>query len=350
MRLVSLSMLTMLALVMTLSSAKQVAAQEAASFPSDELVVRTFDVLPSLTHRLREMDAAVRLDEVAEGDDASASERLRRVFGALGVAWPAGSSLTYVASLGKLVVRNSSANLDELGCVLAETGVVPFQIEISATYMLVDKSVADELSMQGALDVANIQQAWRDGKATILANPRIVTQSGQEATLKVVEEVIYPTEFGYDASSISADEDSVSSNDVTDVADASDVTTASGIVPASFETRETGCILSVLPEITPEGTMIQLTVSPVFVTLTEWKHYDAAIIDGNGQPVRVTCQTPQFRSYQTDTSLLLKSGSTMLVSSDVWHPETEKYLALLVRATVIGTDGKPLPVFPPRTR
>ena len=96
--------------------------------------------------------------------------------------------------------------------------------------------------------------------------------------------------------------------------------------------------------------MIQLTLSPVFVTPTVWQPYDAVITDGNGQPVRVSCAQPRFRSHQTTTSLLLKSGATMLVSSDVWHPDTEKYLALLVRATVIGIDGKPLPVFPPRTR
>ena len=346
MRLVSLSMLTMLALVITLPVAKQVAAQEAAASPSDELVVRTFDVLPSLIHSIRDIDAAVRVDEVAEGDDASASERFERVFGALGVAWPAGSSITYVASLGKLVVRNSSANLDELGCVLAQTGVVPFLIEISATYMLVEKAVADELSMRGALDVANIQQAWRDGKATIVANPQIVTQSGQEATMKMVEEIIYPTEFDYEASSITVDDPPASSNDVADTAEASDVTAASAIVPSAFETREVGIIFSVLPEVTPEGSMINLIMSPAYVILAGRRDYEAVISDGNGQSVRVACPQPLFRSSRTTTSLLLKSGSTMLAAVDVWHPDTESYLALLVRATLIGIDGKPLPASP----
>ena len=346
MRLVSLSMLTMLALVITLPVAKQVAAQEAAASPSDELVVRTFNALPSLFRSIHDIDAAVRLDEMDEGDDASTSERLERVFGELGVAWPAGSSIKYVASLGKLVVRNSSANLDELGCVLAETGVVPFLIEISATYMLVEKAVADELSMRGALDVANIQQAWRDGKATIVANPQIVTQSGQEATMKMVEEIIYPTEFDYEASNVSADDPPASSNDVADTAEASDVTTPSAILPSAFETREVGSVLSVLPEVTPEGSMINLIMSPHYVTLAGWKDYEAVISDGNDQPVRVACPQPLFRSSQTMTSLLLKNGATMLAAVDVWHPDTESYLALLVRATLIGIDGKSLPASP----
>jgi type II secretory pathway component GspD/PulD (secretin) len=230
--------------------------------------------------------------------------------------------------------------------VLAVTGVVPLQIEISATYMLVEKAVADELSMRGALDVANIQQAWRDGKATIVANPQIVTQSGQEATMKMVDEIIYPTEFDYEASNVSADDPSVSSNDVAYTAEASDVTKASAIFPAAFETREVGVIFSVLPEMTPEGTMIYLAMSPAYVILAGWKDYEAVVFDGNGQSVRVACPQPLFRSSQTTTSLLLKSGATMLAAVDVWHPDTESYLALLVRATLIGIDGKPLHVSP----
>ena len=101
----------------------------------------------------------------------------------------------------------------------------------------------------------------------VLSAPKVVTKSGQEAIMKVVTEYIYPTEFEVEIS-----QQSVSGGDNT-----SSGMTLATVEPQNFEMREVGVILQVIPEVTPDGQMIDLLLVPQVVSEPTWKNYGMKI-------------------------------------------------------------------------
>lgn len=85
--------------------------------------------------------------------------------------------------------------------------------------------------------------------------------------MKVVTEYIYPTEFEVEIS-----QQSVSGGDNT-----SSGMTLATVEPQNFETREVGVILQVIPEVTPDGQMIDLLLVPQVVSEPTWKNYGMKI-------------------------------------------------------------------------
>ncbi len=252
-------------------------------------------------------------------------EPLKSYLASEGITWPPGSLLSHQANIGVLTVYNTPTNLDKLQTLLSRIHPPPFQIEIEATFISLAKPTGDALSIAGTLNVEAIKQACRKGKAKILSAPRVITQSGQEATLKMVKEVSYPTEF-----------------EIGSVTNTTSDTVTTSIVPTSFETREVGTIFSILPEVTPEGTLINITLAPVYVTLDSWAEYEAGLAYENDTGTKVMCRTPVFSKYDTCTSVLMKDGVTLLLSADVAPPDADHYLVLLLRASLVGADGLPL--------
>ncbi|MBO7654955.1 MAG: hypothetical protein J6U40_08535, partial [Kiritimatiellae bacterium] len=102
----------------------------------------------------------------------------------------------------------------------------------------------------------------------VLSAPKVVTKNGQEAVMKVVTEYIYPTEFEVE---ISQQSNSSSYNG------GSSGMTLATVEPQNFETREVGVILQVVPEVSPEGQMINLMLNPQVVSEPTWKNYGMKI-------------------------------------------------------------------------
>lgn len=77
--------------------------------PEGDIIVRAYDVLPS-----------AKEDLPADGQEDLS---LKQFFAGTGVRWPAGSSIKYIPSIGKLVVANTEDNLEAFENVLAELNV-----------------------------------------------------------------------------------------------------------------------------------------------------------------------------------------------------------------------------------
>ncbi len=254
------------------------------------------------------------------------------IFQGLGVEWPRGSQIRYVEGMGKFVVKNTLDNLALFENVLGALDIVPSQIEIEARFVevmqtdldsvgfewdLTDEfelatrkaslgkplaarerivatdgtttltkglrfanslSVADSAS-SGAMiasdlvrvgsvltnpELSMVLHALQQKKNTdLLSAPKVTTLSGSEATIKVVTEYIYPTEFtvepiiGYAGGSVSGSSQPI----------------GAVVEPGSFETREVGVILTVLPEVNPDTGLISLTLAPEVVTEPTWRNY-----------------------------------------------------------------------------
>ena len=135
----------------------------------------------------------------------------------------------------------------------------------------------------GNADLSLILHMLSQRSDTDLLNaPRVVAKNGQEAVMKVVTEYIYPTEYDVE---ISEQDDSSSSNyggggnslvgGISLPPLPSDPIAT--VEPQNFEMREVGTILQVVPEVSPEGQMINLTLNPQVVSEPTWKNYGTQI-------------------------------------------------------------------------
>jgi general secretion pathway protein D len=287
-------------------------------------------------------------------------------FRELGVNWPDGSSIKHVPSIGKLMVANTAENLDVFEERLSALNIVPHQIEIEARFVEVRQTDLSSLGFewlltdswelahrtatsgrplgaqeriqmqqgsftsgnrylteqnlfsQSADAVANdnmmtiasvltnpelaliIHMLQQSGNADLLSAPKITTQSGVQATIKVVTEYIYPTEFTVTGLQ--------SQNQY-----GSSATTGAVVEPGNFEMREVGVILTVLPEVSNEGQMINLTMTPEVVTEPTWRNYGASFRNQDGTEQSLTMEQPFFHTRSINTTISIYNNATVVM-------------------------------------
>ena len=141
----------------------------------------------------------------------------------------------------------------------------------------------------------------RKGKSKPVASATVVTKSGQEAIVKAVREVIYPTEL------------------LTDLDQAKCHVAVQGgaqaLVPGCLTTREVGMILQVTPSIaTPDASQINVTLYPRWVTLDGWKFFPADRASGWTHQT-LSFKQPIFGVTSFETQTVVEAGKTVLLGS-----------------------------------
>ena len=103
----------------------------------------------------------------------------------------------------------------------------------------------------------------------LLSAPKVVTKSGQEATIKVVTIYRYPTD--YDVTIQSSSGGSSSSSYYGGSSSSGKILPM--VEPQNFETQEVGVILTCTPDVSAEGQMINLQLTPKVIGEPEWRDY-----------------------------------------------------------------------------
>lgn len=154
----------------------------------------------------------------------------------------------------------------------------------------------------------------------LLSAPKIVTKSGQEAVMKVVEEFIYPS--GYRVQISQQGNSGGSSGSSGSTAEPLAI-----VEPTDFTMRETGVILQVTPEVSAEGQMINLTLKPQVVEFKRWLEYGTQYPKyppgGSFNPftgaaveptmVQLPMNQPLFHTREATTSLSIYNGATVVI-------------------------------------
>ena len=168
----------------------------------------------------------------------------------------------------------------------------------------------------------------------LLSAPKVVTKSGQEATIKVVTIYRFPQDYDVTIQSTSSGGGGSyygggsSSGKILPM-----------VEPQNFETQEVGVILTVTPDLSPEG-LINLALQPKIVSEPEWRDYgmkvpidavmgDTSIVtaslDGlsnltssqkSGDDIQwfsVPMEQPFFKERSIDTHVTLYNGSTIVM-------------------------------------
>jgi len=166
----------------------------------------------------------------------------------------------------------------------------------------------------------------KDG-ANLLSAPKVTTKSGTGASIKVIEELIYPTAYDQNAQSIG--------------------TTTSGnqslvqviVTPSSFETRDVGVLLEVTPTVGPDKETIDLAMNPQVVELQEWIDYGSDV--PTGDPTRtqhLSLNQPIFHSRQITTSISIWDGQTVVMGGLITETQqtTEDKIPFLGDIPLLG--------------
>ena len=215
----------------------------------------------------------------------------------MGVAWPEGSSITPLAPVRKLRVTNRPKDLALIEQILEDIVEVPHQINVEMQIIAFRRADIEKLQLAGNVTRESLMPLRRKGKAKLMATASTVTRSGQEAIVKAVQEVIYPTEWGMDNTN------------------AATASTVGALMPRDFEMREVGMILQVIPELlSVSNQRINMMLNPEWVTLDRWETYPASVAtDRAHKPLSL--RQPVFTTTTFQTQATLENGEPILLGS-----------------------------------
>ena len=447
--------------------------------PDEKLITRSYNVLPTLSERLGSTSS--ELSSTAGGGAARAAggggstfmstesmgavkdeEKWKGFFQQMGVSWPIGSSISYLSTIGKLRVTNTSEWLATFEQVLEDLNVTPRLVEIETRFVEVSQNDLNSLGFEwllngdfswsaggflrnalgmkefsntranvfgsptgdpssqlfnpdgspmqgyspymkpggtyfdsngnpitglvpdydhtmgmnridgstggystgnrylntlnnpivgegspvndkfmklnafiGGADISMIlHMLCQRSDTDVLSAPKVTTKSGQEAIMKVVTEYIYPSEFNVQISQQGNSGGGINGGGGTGEPVAI-------VEPQNFTMREVGVILQVVPEVSSEGQMINLTMKPQVVSEPVWKNYGTKLpkttqVAGKWDPldptkwipiigagtgigatettyVELPMEQPFFTVRSVETQLLVYNGATVVM-------------------------------------
>jgi general secretion pathway protein D len=112
-----------------------------------------------------------------------------------------------------------------------------------------------------------------------------------------------------------------------------------GVVePSNFETREVGVILSVVPRLSPEGSMIELTMTPEVVAEPTWYEYGSVYTAPDGSEQRLNMQQPFFHTRSISTTIAIYNGATVMMGGMITEirDEVDDKIPVLGDIPIVG--------------
>ena len=115
------------------------------------------------------------------------------------------------------------------------------------------------------------------------------------------------------------------------------------LIPEDFQSREVGTIVTVLPEVSPDGGQIHLTLTPSLVGPPIWRDASYAVPAGfEGTRDMPAAAQPFFTCLTCNTQVAVADGATVLAGGGTPTQDGKAMVYCFVAARLVGTDGKPL--------
>ena len=347
-----------------------------------ELIHRMYNVLPSIGERINTIGGSDNQGSGDSGDPFAMSAGTTETttdwkgfFQKLGVNWPDESSVTYMPSIGKLVVKNTATNLATLEQVLGALNVTPFQVEVEVRFVEVQQTDLTSLGLEWILNddwemlehdgdshlspAARRRISMRSGSinsgfnylsnnanidinggnpiadniatfSSILTNPEVsmvihALANKSNADLLSAPKVVamngsqatvktvveYIYPTEYDVEMLESEDE-----------DGNSSYSGAVVEPQNFFTREVGVILQVTPRVSADGTRIGLDLTPSVVSEPTWKNYGSTYPVWNTNPitgiseaeyVQLMMEQPFFPVRSLATSVEIYNGSTVVM-------------------------------------
>jgi general secretion pathway protein D len=181
------------------------------------------------------------------------------------------------------------------------------------------------LSITGLFDNGSAQMIMRglaQKKGTdVMTAPSLLAKSGEEATIQIIREFIYPTEYEPPELPQSTGSSSTNGGD-NGTGSSTEIFPVTPATPTGFETRNTGVTLTIEPTIGENNYTIDLRFLPELVEFEGFINYGSPIqtlsFDALGNPVPLTItenriEMPVFATRRVETSMTIYDGYTVAV-------------------------------------
>ncbi|MFD2256258.1 Amuc_1098 family type IV pilus outer membrane protein [Luteolibacter algae] len=184
------------------------------------------------------------------------------------------------------------------------------------------------LGVNGTISNATVQMLMRglDQKkgVDLMAQPSVTTRSGQAASIKVIREFIYPTEYEPPElpNTISGTTTiRIEDGEVTDISSSTPQSPVTPATPTAFETRDVGVTLEVLPVADANRQFVDVTLNPSITDFDGFVNYGSPITTTRngllGPEQRVLTENailmPVFSVRKTNSNLVVADGATIVI-------------------------------------
>ncbi len=293
-------------------------------------------------------------------------EMLKQFFSDRGISFEdPNSSIAFDTKTNKLIVKNTPDNLRRMDALLKEIDIQTPLVLIEAKILEISMNAVEELGFDwtltylntntnqrftfGNLPVSNLYRPSseannklinnmnilpnfgsdnqfnlflsvraidRTDRAEVISSPRLLTTSGQEASLNVDQQRYFP--------------DSWDDPEVTIINGTS--YTYNPPVP-DFEEQAVGTIFKVTPTVSPNNYTIIVKMNTDISKMTGWSNYDYSIIIGGlmNSPADTTIgnvtpkmKMPEFSRRVVDTSVKIYDGETVVIGGILEDMATKK--------------------------
>jgi len=180
------------------------------------------------------------------------------------------------------------------------------------------------MSLTGLFSDAQVKMIMRglsQKKGTdLMTAPSVTARSGQKATIEIIREFIYPTEYEPPEIPTSVGTSSVGGGLIGEGSSSSFPVTPA--TPTAFQTRNTGVTLEIEPTIGENDFMIDLRFVPEIVEFEGFINYGSPIqsagTDAVGNSIQITLtenriEMPVFSTRRVNTSLTIYDGYTVAI-------------------------------------
>ncbi len=163
----------------------------------------------------------------------------------------------------------------------------------------------------------------------LAAHPSIVVRDGQQASIRIIRELPYPTEYEPpELPNIVGSEDTFIDFDTGDsFGGGTPLVPITPSTPTSFETREVGVLLDVLPTISADRNYIDLTIKPEITDFDGFVNFGTPITSPSSSAIdsvfnpgsRVVELTPNeilmpvFSKLATEQNITIRNGATIVL-------------------------------------
>lgn len=154
----------------------------------------------------------------------------------------------------------------------------------------------------------------------VMTAPSVLARSGETATIEVIREFIYPTE--YEPPELPNEVGTASGSGFGAAGGSSSTFPVTPATPTAFETRNTGVTLEIEPTISEDNLSIDLRFAPEIVEFEGFINYGSPIqspaADAFGNPVQLIItenriEMPVFSARRVKTALTIYDGYTVAI-------------------------------------
>jgi len=188
------------------------------------------------------------------------------------------------------------------------------------------KDIEAVIKRDGSVGVDSLTSLWRKGDGELVNSSLIRGESGAESTVKSVKEYIYPTQFTVTP---------ITGGDTN-----GSVRILGGVTePGNFETRESGCTVSLTPIVDAKNQKIRFYLAPEIVSTPDWKDYGSSYTT-QGTASTQKMEQPFFRTIKGTTSMTITNGATELICGTVDHTDATKMIYGFITARSLDSAEK----------